>query len=110
MKQEFLLCTGINCPFKEDCYRFLIEPSPDSEFLGKPPYDKSLNYCSFFLKIPFFDEEYIKTKAYYLWVKNGCKENDDLGNWYKAKKEIFEESKKFIKKEYHSKFDIILKE
>lgn len=110
MKNDFLLCDGLNCPLKDNCYRFIIEPNKNSEFLGDAPYDKNNNYCSFFLKIPFLDEEYIRTKAYYLWIKGGCRDDKTLENWYMAKKEVIEELKKIMKKEYHSRFDIIVKD
>ena len=105
MKENFLLCKGINCPLKENCYRFLIEPNKDSQFLGSIPYDKENNYCHFFTEPPFLKEEYIKEKAYLLWIKSKCKENSDLENWYNAKKEAIEELKKVIKKEYYDKFN-----
>ena len=100
MKKNFLLCKGNNCPLREECYRYLIDVNKDSEFLGDIPYDKQNNYCAFFIRFPLLDENYIREKAYHLWIKSGCKENQDLANWYNAKKEILKELKSIIKKEY----------
>lgn len=30
----------------------------------------------------------IKETAYYIWLKNGCHENNDLENWYQAGREL----------------------
>ena len=43
-------CTGINCPIKMKCYRFIIpsNPEPNQKWLPNVPYNQEKNKCSKF--------------------------------------------------------------
>ena len=43
------MCTGGDCPDKEECYRYTATPSNDWQSYMAPPRDKITGKCEFFL-------------------------------------------------------------
>jgi hypothetical protein len=54
---DITMCSGLNCPLKEKCYRFTaIENQFRQSYFQHPPYDVSRENCSLFWE----DTEYRK--------------------------------------------------
>jgi len=80
------ICLGRNatrfCPIRNDCYRF-THPTPGRDRFDLP-YNFENRQCDLFVtNIP--TEEFIRTCAYYLWIRLGRPEGRSEEIWYQAK-------------------------
>lgn len=44
---DITMCTGVGCPRKESCYRFLAKPSDRQSYFTKPPV-KENGECAYY--------------------------------------------------------------
>jgi hypothetical protein len=42
---DITMCSGIECPLKETCYRYLAKPSFYQSYFFTAPYDKEYESC-----------------------------------------------------------------
>lgn len=48
---DISMCSGLNCPLAEKCYRKMAKPGSRQSFFVTPPYDHSINKCAYFAPI-----------------------------------------------------------
>lgn len=48
---DISMCSGLECPLKETCYRYKATPSDWQSYLSEVPYDASKNNCEYHMAI-----------------------------------------------------------
>ncbi|TAH19128.1 MAG: DUF2934 domain-containing protein [Cytophagales bacterium] len=81
---DITLCSGGNCPTKQNCYRHTAEFFGRQDFFGSPPYATTIGHCDYFLS----NIEQIRKQAYLIWLAKGSPEGQDEAIWIEAEKEI----------------------
>jgi Protein of unknown function (DUF2934) len=77
-----LLCYGTNCPLRLECAHH-TQPNPGRDAYGALPYDFELGACKEFVtNLP--SEDLIRQTAYYIWLRNGRPEHQELEHWNQA--------------------------
>ena len=46
---DITLCSGKNCPLKEECYRFTTEPDDLQSYFLTIPYDRETKECKYLM-------------------------------------------------------------
>lgn len=53
---DISMCSGNNCPLKENCYRFLAAPNPYRQsYFTEPPFNKVIEDCDYFWDFGNYD-------------------------------------------------------
>jgi hypothetical protein len=89
MFDDIILCTGDNCPVKNNCYRFTAKISGRQDFFGHAPYNFGNNCCEYFISNRP-DEAQIRLRAYEIWQQMGCSDGKSTEHWLQAEKELFD--------------------
>lgn len=89
MTDDLIVCTGDNCPLKEDCYRFTAEIYGRRDFFTTPPYEQASFSCQYF-KTNYVQ---IQQTAYLIWLEENCPDGQSENHWIKAKKQIIDKKK-----------------
>lgn len=82
-RMDLCMCTGGDCPQRQQCLRFTGEILGRQDFFGMPPYLQSSKQCPYFLRDKS-TQEAIRQKAYLLWQQAGCPNGNDLLYWLQA--------------------------
>jgi len=62
MCPDITMCSGKDCPLKENCYRYKAKQSDYQSYFFNPPYDKEYESCSHYWEIVKSDIDKKKKK------------------------------------------------
>ncbi|OKH28272.1 hypothetical protein NIES2101_43690 [Calothrix sp. HK-06] len=81
------MCSGQNCPIRQDCYRFTAKILGRQDFFGQVPYNFNINCCEFFMSNRPTDTQ-IRLRAYEIWEKMGNPDGKSTEHWFQAETEL----------------------
>ena len=77
------MCSGGDCPQKENCIRFTGAVYGRQDFFGTPPYDVITGACNSFIDDRPSNEA-VRVQAYNLWQEAGCPDGRHVEFWLSA--------------------------
>lgn len=87
MSNDLTMCTGGECPEKQNCLRSTKAKYGRVDFFGIVPYNFTNKSCEYFISNRP-DVEKIRFRAYQIWQNNPSE--SDFKNWLKAESELIE--------------------
>jgi hypothetical protein len=89
MPYDITRCCGQDCSLQETCLRCTAFVYGRQDFFTHLPYNFASSDCDYYLD-DRPTEEAIRQRAYQLWEKNACQQNNDVANWLDAQKQLID--------------------
>lgn len=90
MAVDITMCPGGACPLRDGCFRYRAQPDARQDWFGRAPYDDAAKGCEQFWSLEAMapDEATIRTRAYFLWERDGRPEGRADAHWRAARAEL----------------------